>query len=81
MNGEVLVNLLVLMFVVLRSNDFVSPTGEYGGLVGDTGTLRCTREFLLSLQAAGDTVVIDSLVVGELMCSRGSEKTGRRKIE
>ena len=40
-----------------------------------------TREFLLNLQAAGDTVVVDHLVFGELVRANESEKTGRRKTE
>ena len=47
--------------------------------MGDTGTLQYTREFLLNLEAAGDSVMIDSVVLGELVRERESENIGRRK--
>ena len=84
MNSAVFVKLFVLMFIVLQTYVccmFVSPTGENGGRVGDTGTSRYSHEFLLNLQAAGDNVVVDSLVFGELVRARESDKTGRRKTE
>ena len=84
MISAVFVKLFVLMLIVLRTYVccvIVLPIGENGGRVGNTGILQCTHEFLLSLQAAGDTVVVDHLVYGELVCAHESEKTGRSKTE
>ena len=84
MNSAVFVKLFVLILIVLRTYVccvFVLPPGENGGGMGDTGTLRYEREFLLNLQAAGDTVVVNNLVFGEVIRARESEKTGRRKTE